>query len=92
LKFMTTWSFPTGNIPEAAERFLAGEAAPPEGVKLLGRWHNTDRSGGFVLVETNDPVAMYTDAARWADLLELNTVPVIEDGDAGPVLANRFKK
>jgi hypothetical protein len=35
---------------------------------------------------------MYTDAARWADLLELNTVPVIEDGDAGPVLANRFKK
>jgi hypothetical protein len=45
-----------------------------------------------VLVETNDPIAMYADAAKWADLLELNTVPVIEDGDAGPVLANRFKK
>jgi hypothetical protein len=28
MKFMTTWVFPTGNIPEAAERFLAGEAEP----------------------------------------------------------------
>jgi hypothetical protein len=92
MKFMTTWSFPTGNMPEAAERFLAGEATPPEGVKLLGRWHNADCSGGFVLVESNDPVAMYADAAKWGDLLELNTVPVIEDGEAGPVLANRFKK
>lgn len=92
MKFMTTWSFPTGNLPEAAERFLAGEAVPPEGVKLLGRWHNADCSGGFVLVESNDPVAMYADAAKWGDLLELNTVPVIEDGEAGAVLANRFKK
>lgn len=92
MKFMTTWSFPTGTIPEAAVRFLAGEATPPEGVKLLGRWHNTDCSGGFVLVECNDPVALYADAVKWADLLELNTVPVIEDGDAGPVLASRFKK
>ena len=92
MKFMTTWSFPTGNIPEAAARFLAGEAVPPEGVKLLGRWHNADFSGGFELVESNDPVALYAGAAKWADLLEFSTVPVIEDGDAGPVLANRFKK
>ena len=92
MKFMTTWSFPTENIPEAAARFLAGEAVPAEGVKLLGRWHNTDFSGGFELVETNDPAALYAGAAKWADLLEFSTVPVIEDGDAGPVLANRFKK
>jgi Domain of unknown function (DUF3303) len=92
MKFMTTWSFPTGNVPEAAARFLAGEGAPEEGVKLLGRWHNVDCSGGYVLYETNDPVALYKGAAKWGDLLELNTVPVIEDGDAGPVLADRFKK
>jgi hypothetical protein len=92
MKFMSTWSFPTGNIPEAAARFLAGEAKPAEGVTLLGRWHNADCSGGFVLVEATDPVALYTDAAKWADLLELNIVPVIEDAEAGPVLANRFGK
>jgi len=92
MKFMTTWSFPTGNLPEAAARFLAGEANPPEGIKLLGRWHNTDCSGGFVLSETDNPALMYADALKWADLLELNTVPVIEDGDAGAALANRFHK
>jgi uncharacterized protein DUF3303 len=92
MKFMTTWSFPTGNIPDAAERFLAGAAAPEAGVTLLGRWHNVDCSGGYALYETNDPVALYKGAAKWADLLELTNVAVIEDADAGPVLAERFKK
>jgi hypothetical protein len=92
MKFMLTWSFPAGNVPAAAERFLAGEGAPVEGTKLLGRWHNVDLSGGFALYETNDAVALYHGAARWADLLEFNTVAVIEDADAGTVLASLFKK
>jgi len=89
MKFMTTWSLIPGSAKEAIGKFLAGEAAPQPDVKLLGRWHNTDVNGGFVLVESNDPVELYADAAKWADLLELNTVPMIEDGDAGPALANR---
>lgn len=92
MRFMTTWAFPTGNIPEAAARFLAGQAAPPAGVKLLGRWHKTDCSGGFVLVECDDPALLYADAVKWGDLLELHTTPVLEDGDVGPLLASRFKK
>ncbi|HWA95391.1 MAG TPA: DUF3303 family protein [Terracidiphilus sp.] len=92
MKFMTTWTFPTGNIPEAAERFLAGVATPEAGVKLLGRWHNVDCSGGFALYETNDPVALYKGAAKWADLLELTNVAVLEDSEVGPVLAEQFKK
>ncbi len=92
MKFMTTWAFPAGNVPDAAERFLSGAGAPQAGVTLLGRWHNVDCSGGFALYETNDPVALYKGAAVWADLLELNTVPVIEDGEAGPALGERFKK
>ncbi len=92
MKFMTTWSFPTGNIPEAAARFLAGEATPPPGVTILGRWHKADCSGGFVLVECSDPTLLYADAVKWADLLELHGTAVIEDGEAAPILANRFKK
>ena len=92
MKFMTTWSFPTGNVPEAAERFLSGVAVPEAGVSLLGRWHNVDCSGGYALYETNDPVALYKGAAKWADLLELTNVAVIEDGEAGPVLAALYKK
>jgi len=92
MKFMTTWALPGENIANAAARFLSGEAPPPAGVKILGRWHNADLSGGFSLVECDDAVAAYTDAAQWADLLELNTVPVLDDAEVGPVLAARFKK
>lgn len=92
MKFMTTWSFPTGNIPEAAARFLAGEAAPPEGVKLLGRWHNTDCSGGFSLYETDSAAALHLGAVKWADLIEISTVAVIEDSEAGANLVATFKK
>jgi Protein of unknown function (DUF3303) len=92
MKFMTTWSVPMENIPNAVARFLSGEAPPPPGVTILGRWHNADFSGGFTLTESSDALAAYNDAAQWADLLELNIVPVLEDADVGPVLAARFKK
>jgi hypothetical protein len=92
MKFMTSWSVPMENIPAAVARFLSGEAPPPPGVTILGRWHKADLSGGFILIESNDAVAAYTEGAQWADLLELSTAPVLEDAEVGPVLAARFKK
>ena len=92
MKFMTTWSFDSAALPEAADRFLSGVAAPEEGTTLLGRWHNVDLSGGYALFESNDPVALYKGAAKWADLLSFTTVAVIEDADAGAALSVVFKK
>ena len=92
MKFMSTWTFQGGTIPEAAERFRAGEGAPEAGTTRLGRWHNVDLSGGFALYETNDPAALYRGSLKWADLLEMNTIAVVEDADAGTALASRFKK
>ena len=53
-----SYSVRPGCIKEAAARFLAGEAAPVEGVTLLGRWHKADGSGGFVLHESDSPEAI----------------------------------
>lgn len=92
MKFMSTWTVLPGAVREAVNRFLAGQGQPPEGVKLLGRWHKVDLSGGYVLFETSNPGAFYESAAVWADVLEIHTVPVVEDADAGPVLAKVFKK
>jgi hypothetical protein len=91
MKFMSTWTLLPGSVRTAAEQFLASGGVEPEGVKLLGRWHNVDCSGGFSLYESNNPAALHLGAAKWADLLELNTVAVIEDGEAGPNLAATFK-
>lgn len=51
-----------------------------------------DLSGVIALYETSNPGAFYESAAVWADVLEIHTLPVIEDADAGPILAKVFKK
>jgi hypothetical protein len=92
MKFMSTWALLPGTVQEAVDRFLAGEAAPVEGVKLLGRWHSVDCSGGWSLYETDNAAALHKGAAKWAEYLEINTVAVIEDAEAGANLAAVFKK
>jgi len=92
MKIMMTWSAKSGEgFTEAVRRFLAGQAAAPEGVKILGRWHSVDVSTGFTLYETDNAAAFYAGAAVWADLLDLKSYMVIEDGEAGPVLTNLAK-
>jgi hypothetical protein len=92
MKFMATWTLIPGSVKTAAQQFLAGGGGEPEGVTVLGRWHNVDCSGGFALYESSDLSALHLGAAKWADLIELTTVPVIEDAQAGPNLAAVFKK
>jgi hypothetical protein len=92
MKFMSTWTVLPGALKETVNRFLARQGQPPEGVTLVGRWHKTDLSGGYVLFETSNPAAFYESAAAWADVLEIHTVPLIEDADAGSILAKVFKK
>jgi hypothetical protein len=92
MKFMSTWTVLPGTLKEAAHRFLAGQAEPGEGVTLLGRWNKADCSGGYVLFETNNPGAIYESPIRFADVLEIHAVPVIENAEAGPVLAKVFQK
>jgi hypothetical protein len=91
MKVMSTWSLKPGAIREAVSRFLAGEAAPVEGVALLGRWHSIDLSTGFSLYETDSAAALYEGAARWAELLDIRTYVVVEDAEAGAGMAKHFK-
>ena len=90
MKFISTYSMRPGSLPSAAARFLKGDAAPPEGIKLLGRWHKCDLSGGFSLWESDDPAAMHAFALSWGELLEMSTHPVIEDAEAGSALAKQY--
>ena len=92
MKFMSTWTVLPGTLKEAVGRFLDGQGQPPDGVTLLGRWHKTDCSGGFVLYESSNPEALFESAARWADVLEIHVTPVIEDAEVLPVFAKVFKK
>jgi hypothetical protein len=57
-----------------------------------GRWHRTDCSGGYALYETSNAAALFEGAAKWADVLQLHTVAVVEDADAGAAFAKVFNK
>lgn len=92
MKVMVTWSAKSGEgFSEAVRRFLAGAGDPEPGQKILGRWHSVDANIGFVLFESDNPATHYAAAAKWADVLDLKSYLVIEDAEAGPILAGLKK-
>jgi Protein of unknown function (DUF3303) len=93
MKTMTVWSLkPGAPLSEAVRRFLAGEGDSEPGATILGRWHSVDVSIGFTLVESDSPTAHYTNSAKWGDILDIRTYIVLEDSEAGPILASVVKK
>jgi len=92
MRVMSTYTVRPGCVKEATARFLAGGGAPENGVTLLGRWHKTDGSGGFVLYETDSPEALAMGSMKWADVLEIHTNLVVDDNAAGAAMAKYYGK
>ena len=88
MNFMMTfhWKSDTNTQSEAISRFKKTGGQPPKGAKLLGRWTRADFSGGFDLLESEDPQALAEFALMWSDLMELNITPVVEDAQLSEVL------
>lgn len=81
MKFMVTfsWQPDAHNRAEGIARFKKLGDKAPAGAKFIGRLTRADLSGGFVLLETEDPKALAEFAYTWSDLMELSIVPVLED-------------
>ena len=93
MKFMMTfdWTPDTKTRAEAIARFRNTGGLPPKGAKLLGRWTRADISGGYDLLESDDPQALAEFALMWSDLMHVTIVPVLEDGQLAEVL-NRVER
>jgi hypothetical protein len=93
MKFMLTFTFKpeTRGRDEAIARFKKTGGQPPKGVKLLGRWTAADFSGGFDLLESDDPGALTEFALMWSDLMELRIIPVVEDAQLKDALQRAGK-
>ena len=93
MKFMLTFTW-TPNPQARAEgigRFQKTGGLPPPGVELLGRWTRADLSGGFDLLETDDPKKLVEFAYMWSDLMELSITPVLEDQALSQALQSAMK-
>lgn len=87
MTFIVNWSIDSSIRDEANARFKATGAPPPAGVKILGRWHNLDGSGGVAIVESNDPVALGKMIHEWSDVLEFQITPSGDDAVVAQIIA-----
>jgi AraC-like DNA-binding protein len=70
--------------------FLKSGAPTPEGLTMIGRWHAPGSASGWAVVEGDDPSALAEHVAEWADLLELQVTPVLEDDGAAQAISRVY--
>ena len=87
MHFLVIWTFRPENSKEAIARFTETGAPPPEGVKMLARWHDVSGRRGFAISETDDSVVISKWCHEWSDLLSFEVVPVLDDEHLAQVLS-----
>ena len=85
--FVTTYRIRSEVRDAAIDRFLKSGGQPPAGVQMIGRWHDIAGRTGVSVVEASDATLLAKWALEWSDLMDLETRSVINDEQAGPLLA-----
>lgn len=86
MKFISKYTIRPEHRNDAIKRFIDTQAQPPEGVKMIGRWHDMGNRTGYTLVEADDAVAMGKWSHQWSDLLTIESHVVIDDEEFVKVL------
>jgi hypothetical protein len=86
--FACHWSYEPAVRDEANARFAETGGLPPEGVRMLGRWHTLGENEGFCVAETDDPEALGIWLQEWSDLLTFSVQPVVDDAAVSRILAS----
>lgn len=89
MRIMIVWKTVPGKYKAAVEAFLREGGPVPPGAKTIGRWHTPGSILGWHLVD-GDLTAVAQHVAEWADLLECEVYPVIEDAEAATAAKKVF--
>ena len=92
MKYMIVWKTVPGHYKPAVEQFLRTGGPLPAGLKKVGRWHVPGSTLGWHLMEGDDLGAVAEHVAEWANTLEIEVYPVIEDDQAGAASAKVYGK
>ena len=87
--FVLRWTIPHTSREDAIERFMETGGAPPDGVRMLCRYHSADGEYGFAIAEASDAVALGKWTIAWNDLLIMDTRPALDDEGLGAMLQDR---
>ncbi|MEJ2205155.1 MAG: DUF3303 family protein [Gemmatimonadota bacterium] len=86
MRFLVLYTMKPEARAEAVEKFMATGGLPPEGVTMLGRWHDVSGLRGFTLCEADSVVPAARWCREWAEHLEQEVIPVMTDEEAAEVL------
>jgi len=95
MKFMITWRVHPEKRHEVLKVFsqMTGAADAADrgpGIKLIGRWHDVSRFTGVAICEADDAQAVASWALNWNGVLDLETVPVLDDDEVRAVGKTKF--
>ena len=85
--FISSWRILPGHRDVVIERFAKTGGRAPEGIRILGRWHDISDGTGFAVSESDDISAMTRWALEWNDVMEMHVRPALTDEQMGAVLA-----
>jgi len=68
-------------IPGAATR-----STPPQGVKVIGRWHSVVGGRGVTVYEANDAQLIAQWAQQWSDVISFEIYAAIDDAGFAKVI------
>ena len=70
---------------KGVEKFLGGGGDYPW-VEMIGRYHAPGSLEGWIVLDTDDPKAIYQNAAEWGEFLNWETTPVFTDEEVVQLL------
>jgi len=76
--FMSIYTFEPAKRNEIIKRRMERGTALREGVKVIGEWTDLGGGRGFLLIEAEDPKVLMAGTLAWSDLMEIESVPVIQ--------------
>ena len=83
MKFMVNWSMNHEGWLPILEVFSSmtpeQRADVGDGVKMIGRWHDTVSRTGVAIFETTDLTALNRYLNQWNPFLDLDVAPVLDD-------------
>ena len=86
MKFVMYYTYVPENRNATQERFKKTGGQPPEGVKMIGRWHRVGGGEGVTIAEADDAQALGRWAQEWSDLLTFEIYPAMEDKEAAELI------
>jgi hypothetical protein len=85
--FVSEYRIAPENRNVAQERFMKTCGPPPQGVKVIGRWHSAVGGRGVTVYEANDALMIAQWAQQWSDVISFEIYAAIDDAALSRVIA-----